>query len=193
MVFLPFFQTQTPRRSCYSRQAPQSVATGLTMSLSDTSHSSRSPSLSSSVDSAKSYSLPSPKGSDLVIQPLQLKSNSPYHNSRLKQPSIRRMSASDTLSQLRRFSTNTPSPPPIDFPDTRDTHDDSCSPHSPARYHPYIPRGRASVPPALHYAARSFGVMSPVDITFEEVEEVRCIITLINQLTYMRIEEGCVH
>lgn len=156
------------------------------MPLDDTSHLSRSPSLTSSVDTAKSFSLPSPKGSDLVCKPLQFQSKLPYHNSRFKQPSIRRMSASDVLSQPRCFSTSPPSSPSNNPSKKRDTGHESCSPQSPMRYHPYIPRGRGVIPPALHYAARSLGVMSPTDVTLEEVEEVCCIIALASRRSYAK-------
>ena len=63
------------------------------MPLSNTSHISPSPSLTSSVDSVTSSSISSLKGqeSDLVIQPQHINFNFPLDNGCVRQPSIGRM------------------------------------------------------------------------------------------------------
>jgi hypothetical protein len=169
------------------------------MSLSDSSQSC-SPSLASSVDTANSFTLPSPslRESDLVVTPPQSESKSKFTHRHFLRPHIigRRMS----LPTYPRFYSASPPPSPPNRPQyKRDIMPQSHSPSPPPpplnnsrykqdtllqqpypsipRYHPYIPRGRGMVPPALHYAARSLGVMTPNDVTLEEVKEVRCIMT----------------
>ena len=44
-------------------------------------------------------------------------------------------------------------------------------PPSPKRYHPYTPRS-GPIPPGLHDAARSLGIISPMDLTLDKVEQV---------------------
>ena len=164
------------------------------MPLSDASHLSRSPSLTSSIDSSKSSSLPSPKGNDLVIGPPQFNSKSPSNHGRFKQPTTRRMTTSDTLTQPRYISASPLSPASNNLPNKRDTLSESHSPHSPLRrYHPYVPRERGFIPPALHYAARSLGIMSPTDITLEEIGEVCCTVASANRLSHTQIEEKWFH
>lgn len=59
--------------------------------------------------------------------------------------------------------------------DASSTQDPNEQPHcsmTGKRYHPYIPRKSGPIPPAVHYAAQSLGVMSPTDMMLAEVSEV---------------------
>ena len=122
------FQTQmlTPTKLTISIQT---VITDMPLSNSDVSHLSSSPSLTLSVDSEKSFSLPSPKGDDLLIEHPQFKSKFPSH---LNQLSTRRM---DTLTPIHPpyFSTSTPSSPSNNPPNKQDTLPESHPPHFPMR------------------------------------------------------------
>lgn len=164
---------------------------------------SRAPSLSLSVDSTKSSSLVTPRGSELVVTPPQSRSKSLFDQPRSGRmsdtsPSLRYSSSPSPLSKRRldkrsdsdASSICDTSPHPCYSPpssplskrrlyrsnsDASSTRDPNEQPHcsmTGKRYHPYIPREGGPVPPALHYAARSLGVMSPTDMTLAEVSEV---------------------
>lgn len=153
------------------------------MPLSDTSHQSSSPSLTSLLDSAPSSSIPSPSESNQVIEPQRIKSKFPLDNGCIRQPGIRRMSASDTLAHPRHISLSPPPSPVYRNPDKQDASLEArFSNYQKQRYRPYTP-GSGNVLPGLLYAARSFGITSSADLTVGEVEEVCRIIVAINYLT----------
>lgn len=130
--------------------------------------------LTSSVDSAKSIFLPSLKESDLVIKPPQFKSNI----SHIKQPSIRRMSTSDMLHcPLCLVASPLPSPSKT----LANNWNTEVSKLFNPQYHPYTPR----ISHGLHYTAQSLRILSPSDVTLQEVEKVCCMLHLpVSYLTY---------
>jgi len=152
------------------------------MSLSDTSHLS-SPSLTSLVDSTPSSSIPSPQESNPVIEPQPFKYKFPLDNSCIRQPTIRRMSTSDTLAHSCHFTPSPPSSPAHRTSSKQDANLQTRFANTQGqRYQPYTPRS-GNVLPGLLYAARSFGIMSPTDLTVDGAEEVCFVIALINDLT----------
>ena len=159
------------------------------MPLSDASHLSSSPSLTSLVDSAPSSSVPSPNESVQVIEPQRIKSEFPFDSGCIRQPSIRRMSALDTLAHPPHFSFIPPSSPGYRHPNNQDPSLKSWFSKTQKRqYQPYTPQS-GNVLPGLLYAARSFGISSPTDLTVDGVEEVCHIIVSINYLT-CKLEQG---
>ena len=159
------------------------VSAGHSMPLSDTSHSSCSPSLTSLVDSAKLFSLPSPKGDDPIVELPQFKSKFPSNHSCLNQVSIRKMSALDTLTCPCYLSTSLPDSPSNNISNNQDIPLESHSPRSlMQQYHPYIPRERGIIPPALHYTMQSLRIMTSTDVMLEEVEEVHTVTSKIESM-----------
>ena len=121
------------------------------MPLSDASHLSSSPPLTSLVDSVPSSSVPSPNESDQVIEPQHIESEFPFDSGCIRQPSIRRMSTLDTLAHSLHFSFISPSFLGYRHPNNQDPSLESrFSKTQKQRYQPYTSRS-GNVLPGLLY------------------------------------------
>ena len=152
---------------------------------SGTSVASPSPSLTFSVNLAKSSPLPSPRDPVSIFEPQQLKTKLMLDKGHI-QPSTRIMS---TLTQPCDPLLSPPSPP-YRLPLHPDVHP-IIAPHSPRQYHSYTPRSGPI--PRLHYAAQSLGIMSLTDLTLDQVYKVCCIVDLISLLSHVQIAKEWVY
>ena len=134
-----------------------------------------SPSLTASVNSVNSSSLPSPKSGIFVHRPQPPDAKFPADDSPFPQPSARRMS-SRMDSDIH--------PPHFSDPHTSASYNSTSWTDSiwacttaaqkkmTKRFHPYDPRGVAS-PLELCFAARSLGFSSHIGLTMKDVLHVR--------------------